>query len=554
MTAVLKEMLVGVLLLAVASSCEEVDVARLAIDGYGDASLEDGASANPGSSIMRRQYINSQGDPEGESPHGSATDAAAEPGASGSAEPSPDATAELDARGGVGDSTSLSDVSDAARDAIKNHWASASETNMMHEGAEEPDDLSEEPAAAISLLEHASESSSSNSASVTASATSLLGFKPGGRIIAFQGLDGDFLKLKPGRPTPTVVSEKPQDTPVLSAAWTCFKFTVVDKGNGDFAFHNPLFNRFLKMNDGGKLGVTGHASVTGSQTEVAAAERDTIYFKVVDGGGDYFGFWNKVQQKLISQHEGVVSASAHTESPKMPPNWSNESLRKVKYTVYDLGYWPVLNSEYPVGHIVSLYNDKFGRYLSMKGDQTAPFGGLSFAAPCCTWTFSNAHTWTFERFTVVNAGDGTVALHNPYWNRYLKIEEVAGNATQKDTAAKNLDLGTSEQRDPDSAFPQGEDAWEACMFKIYPASDGKIGLWNEKFSVWLGARCKPAAAGTSGCCEAPSAACPEAETNPRRPFGTFLRPGSSQDLRNDEAELHWEVVDMARTPLASSSL
>jgi len=304
MTAVLKEMLVGVFLLAVASSCEEVDVPRLAIDGYGDASLQDGASADPGSSLMRRQYINSQGDPEGESPHGS--------------------------------DASLSDVSDAARDDIKNHRASASETNMMHEGAEEPEDLEKEPAAAISLQDLASDSSSSNSARVTASAASLLGFKPGGRIIALQGLDGNFLKLKQGT-TPTVVWEKPQDTSELSAAWSSFNFTVVDKGNGLIAFHNPLFNRFLKMNIDGQLGVTGHASVEGSQTEVAAAERDSIYFKIVDGGGDYFGFWNKVQQKLISQHEEVVESSAHTEYPAMPLTWSPEALQNVKFTVHDLG-------------------------------------------------------------------------------------------------------------------------------------------------------------------------------------------------------------------------
>lgn len=363
------------------------------------------------------------------------------------------------------------------------------------------------------------------------------GFIPGGRVVILQGLgDGSYVKLKPG-PIPSVVTEKDIETRQLGPNWICYKFTVVDRGNGEFAFHSPYFNRFLRMRADGSMSVTSHVHVT-DEMSLAPEKRAEIYFKIVDGGGDFFGFWNVQHKRMISISSRGITGSLPVEDGYLPPRWGSVAKDEVKMNVFDLGPWKRFDMQKPHGSVVSLFSERYLRYMGMKGTAETPFCGISGVANM-DWTFHGAPSWVTERWVLlpVPGGDENtllVGLHNPYWNRYAMV--VAGDNDE-------MRLGVSDERDPDLGFPEDDFTWEDAKFQLHVMGENRIALYNENKGLWIGISYDKTCAVSKDCAE---------DRQSKRPYDTVLIPGPATPPL-DQPHLHWRVIDMAHTPGARKS-
>merc|ERR1719428_2214905 len=69
--------------------------------------------------------------------------------------------------------------------------------------------------------------------------------------------------------------------------------------------------------------------------------------------------------------------------------------------------------------------------------------------------------WTWERFTVVNAGNGQIALHNRVHNRFVKMTQKGRVMASPYRSASKLPRGW---------------AWE--RFTVVKAGNGQVALFN----------------------------------------------------------------------------
>ena len=108
----------------------------------------------------------------------------------------------------------------------------------------------------------------------------------------------------------------------------------------------------------------------------------------------------------------------------------------------------------PIGATVAFHNPYWKRYIKLA---SATVAGASS-------TNTNASPlpsgWTHERFLVVDAGNGLVALHNAIHNGFLK---VTSNGLCQGYGASVSDLGPE---------------WLNERFKVVDAGPGRIALWS----------------------------------------------------------------------------
>merc|ERR1719161_1859839 len=107
----------------------------------------------------------------------------------------------------------------------------------------------------------------------------------------------------------------------------------------------------------------------------------------------------------------------------------------------------------PVGHVVALHNSIHNRFVKLTdgGAETSPTHAAT----------DLPKDWTWERFLVVDAGNGEIALHNKVHNRFLRMNGEKMDASAKADADK-LTAGMT---------------WE--MFKVVDAGGGQIALHNK---------------------------------------------------------------------------
>ena len=108
----------------------------------------------------------------------------------------------------------------------------------------------------------------------------------------------------------------------------------------------------------------------------------------------------------------------------------------------------------PIGATVAFHNPKWKRYIKLSSPTVAAVSSVhNSASPLPSG-------WTHERFLVVDAGNGLVALHNTVHNGFLKVTE-SGDC---------LGFGASV-----SAL---KDDWLNEKFKVVDVGSGKIALFS----------------------------------------------------------------------------
>ncbi|CAE7256573.1 unnamed protein product [Symbiodinium sp. CCMP2592] len=218
-------------------------------------------------------------------------------------------------------------------------------------------------------------------------------------------------------------------------SWTWERFTVVDAGNGEIALHNAFFNRFVKID-----GVSDHKNVHELPHDWTS-ER----FKVVEVGNGEMAFYNPTQNRFLLMGANRVGHSNHPPNPpKLPSDWGWERFRVV-----------AAERILVPGTSVALHNQLFNRFAQMHG------GNMERSPEKAAVEFPEY--WTWERFTVVDAGHGQIALHNTLHNRFVKVGGASGHKLVDQLPAD----------------------WVSERWDVWPAGNGQIVLHNRHHNQLL---------------------------------------------------------------------
>ena len=174
------------------------------------------------------------------------------------------------------------------------------------------------------------------------------------------------------------------------------RFTVVDAGNGQIALHCTAYNRFVRMTD-----TKVDASPVRAVSDLTA---DWMWerFHVVELANNQIALHSPAHNRFLSVSDGSVTRSEQTAWNQLPSNWQWEHLSVVQ-----------LKSSLEPGNIVALHNAQVRRFLNMNQQ---PDMGCSAQADATL-----PDSWTWERFTVLDAGNGTIALHSVSMNCFVKM-------------------------------------------------------------------------------------------------------------------------------------
>ncbi|CAE7779892.1 unnamed protein product [Symbiodinium sp. CCMP2592] len=248
-------------------------------------------------------------------------------------------------------------------------------------------------------------------------------------MIALQGLaHSRFLRMN----TSMIDASRPADQIFFEDfAWALF--TVVDADSGEIALHNTFHNRFVRMSSAGMD--TSDFRAADELPADSMGER----FAVVDIEGGSIALHSGVHNRVLAVRycvDVLVCCSTTQNASELPSAFERFRVVQVK---------PFLEP----GSVVALYCTRWSRFLRMNdqadmdsaptaaaggygdysSDQEAPggygpvgigygsggygqggYGGFGQA------TLPDPGSW--ELFTVVDAGNGKIALHNAVHNRF----------------------------------------------------------------------------------------------------------------------------------------
>ncbi|CAE7739257.1 unnamed protein product [Symbiodinium sp. CCMP2456] len=212
---------------------------------------------------------------------------------------------------------------------------------------------------------------------------------------------GRYLSLNGHADILSVEANGPEDLPLWR---TNERFAVVDAGNGLVALHNARWNRFMKMSQSQMM-----ASPVKAASRLPASGWHSEYFQIVDAGDGTVGLHNPHQNRFVQMRpDGTVQATDER-------NW--DQLRRHTWSYERFYMVPVTNYLQP-GTWVSLWNPTAKRFLQMDSGTRMEGGPANMAANA----LSDGHQWgSWERFRVVDAGEGRVALHSYKHNKYVRM-------------------------------------------------------------------------------------------------------------------------------------
>merc|ERR1719191_818335 len=114
-----------------------------------------------------------------------------------------------------------------------------------------------------------------------------------------------------------------------------------------------------------------------------------------------------------------------------------------------------------IGHMVAIYCPRHGRYVRMNKDRDMD------RSPPRDWG-SIPNDWDWERFQVVDAGQGEVAFHSPIHNRFIRLRE-------------NADMDASDLKAPNQL--PGDWTWE--RFTAVGTNDGQVAFHSGRHNRFM---------------------------------------------------------------------
>ncbi|CAE7249474.1 unnamed protein product [Symbiodinium natans] len=229
---------------------------------------------------------------------------------------------------------------------------------------------------------------------------------PGSSVALKNNFHSRYVRLNSGS-----VDSATQDTNQNVNDLTWERFTVIDAGNGEAALHNTDWNRFLRMSP-----TAVDASPVRAASDLPA---DWVWerFRVVELANNEIALHSTVHNRFLSVGAGTALRSEPKAWNQLPTDWKWERLSVVR-----------MKSLEP-GDIVALHNAQAGKFLNM-----LPQPDMGSSSPAAATSLPA--NWNYERFRVVDAGNGTIALHSAAMNRFVTMHgsDMTGSP-MKDAAA-----------------------------------------------------------------------------------------------------------------------
>ncbi|CAE7771562.1 unnamed protein product, partial [Symbiodinium sp. CCMP2456] len=174
--------------------------------------------------------------------------------------------------------------------------------------------------------------------------------------------------------------------------WTKERFTVVDAGSRRIALHNTRNNRFIGV---------GKASPHKAPNKFPSGWGSEKW-EVTPAGDGQITLYNRANDRMLRMTGSTVTKSSHKQPKHLPVSWTQERFHVVHVEPY-----------LKPGTVVALRCKKHGRFLKLNADSAGRSSKRG----------KNAlpDSWTLERFTVVDAGNGQVAFHNSKRYRFLQM-------------------------------------------------------------------------------------------------------------------------------------
>ena len=190
----------------------------------------------------------------------------------------------------------------------------------------------------------------------------------------------------------------------LKKTWDREYFTVVDAGNGEVAFHNPRFNRFIRMASKTNMDMSGDRATLPAGWK---SER----FTPVNAGNGQIALYCRAHRRFVQMRpdgsmktKGGGNGDRDLNVDDLSPTWTYE-----RFTVVQGHPYFYLEP----GSVVAFRCNKHHRFMRMNG------GDMSRSDIHGAYKPSSRRSYTY--FKVVDAGGGLIALHSAKYNRFVAM-------------------------------------------------------------------------------------------------------------------------------------
>ena len=111
----------------------------------------------------------------------------------------------------------------------------------------------------------------------------------------------------------------------LRTTWDREYFTVVDAGNGEVAFHNPRFNRFIRMQSKTNMDMSGDRALLPSGWR---HER----FTPVNAGNGEIALYCRAHRRFVQMrwHGVMTTKNQDLDADDLSPSWKFERFTVVQ--------------------------------------------------------------------------------------------------------------------------------------------------------------------------------------------------------------------------------
>jgi len=199
--------------------------------------------------------------------------------------------------------------------------------------------------------------------------------------------------------------------------WTWERFKVVNAGNGQVALYNQVHKRYLRMH-------TDKMDGSGTKDSADQLPCDWTWerFTVIDTGDGNIALHNTMHNRFARVNGNKMDCSDIHTAHNIPGGWSWERQKVVVDVpgTHPPGPVPPVVAQPPVhcpllviGQTVAFHNVIHMRYARLRG-KSADGSDQRRANDL-------PGGWQWERFKVVDAGGGQVALWSRAHNRYLRM-------------------------------------------------------------------------------------------------------------------------------------
>ena len=178
-------------------------------------------------------------------------------------------------------------------------------------------------------------------------------------------------------------------------------------------------------------------------------------FVPVNAGNGEVALYCKAHKRFVEMRwDGHIRPkNQDINAQDLPRGWKAERFQVVQGHPYFY---------FEPGTVITIYNWKHKRFIQMESNGKLKRSLFSYPS------VRTGPSWKSTYFTVVDAGDGLIALHNKVYNRFLKMSsnrEVTGTST-KDP----LEL-------PDN--------WNDSKYAVVPVGNKEIGLHSPEMGRFI---------------------------------------------------------------------